>query len=111
MNDITTKEFKETVKQIDYDILLAGFPCQSFSRAGLKEGLKDKENGGLFFHISEIIGLTRPKAFLLENVDNDVTKSILEIFIKREYNSNINYLFIFFLSDHYLVGQRVIYKT
>lgn len=70
MNDITTKEFKETVKQIDYDILLAGFPCQSFSRAGLKEGLKDKENGGLFFHISEIIGLTRPKAFLLENVDN-----------------------------------------
>lgn len=70
MNDITTKSFKEKVKQIDYDILLAGFPCQSFSRAGLKEGLKDKENGGLFFHISEIIELTRPKAFLLENVDN-----------------------------------------
>jgi DNA (cytosine-5)-methyltransferase 1 len=37
-NDVTTQEFKEKVKSIDYDVLLAGFPCQSFSIAGDKKG-------------------------------------------------------------------------
>ena len=32
-NDITSEEFKQKVENTDYDILLAGFPCQAFSRA------------------------------------------------------------------------------
>ena len=51
----------------DHDILLAGFPCQSFSQAGLKKGFKDTR-GTLFFNIEKILSIKKPKAFLLENV-------------------------------------------
>ena len=69
MNDITTDEFKDRVNDIEYDILLAGFPCQAFSAVGKKEGFKDKLRGTIFFHIADILERTRPKAFLLENVE------------------------------------------
>lgn len=51
----------------DFDILLAGFPCQPFSQAGLKKGFADTR-GTLFFEIERIISEKRPKSFLLENV-------------------------------------------
>lgn len=69
-NDLTSDQFKEEVQSINYDILLAGFPCQAFSRAGKQEGFKDKTRGTIFFHIADIISKSKPKAFLLENVDN-----------------------------------------
>lgn len=50
-----------------FDLLLAGFPCQPFSQAGLKKGFTDTR-GTMFFYIEEIIRKKRPKAFLLENV-------------------------------------------
>lgn len=68
-NDVTSEEFKEKVKKASYDILLAGFPCQSFSIAGNKKGFKDTTRGTLFFHVADIIKETNPKAFLLENVE------------------------------------------
>lgn len=51
----------------DHDILLAGFPCQSFSQAGLKKGFSDTR-GTMFFEIQRILVEKKPKMFLLENV-------------------------------------------
>lgn len=62
----------------DHDILVAGFPCQPFSIAGVSKknslgratGFADKTQGTLFFDVCRILKAKRPKAFLLENVKN-----------------------------------------
>lgn len=62
----------------DHDILLAGFPCQPFSIAGVSKknslgrehGFLDETQGTLFFDVARIIKEKKPKAFLLENVKN-----------------------------------------
>lgn len=69
-NDLTSEEFKNIVANTEYEVLLAGFPCQTFSRAGNEEGFNDAEKGIIFNHIAEIIERTRPRAVFLENVDN-----------------------------------------
>lgn len=59
-----------------FDVLLAGFPCQPFSLAGVskknslgrRHGFEDEKQGNLFFDIERIIRHHRPAAFLLENV-------------------------------------------
>lgn len=71
--DISDSELKESLKEIDYDVLFAGFPCQTFSAVGQRDGFKDSTRGTMFFHIAEIIERTRPKAFLLENVEGLLT--------------------------------------
>ena len=66
-NDLTSEKFKNTVENTQYDVMLAGFPCQTFSRAGNEEGFNDEEKGIIFNHIAEIIERTRPRAVFLEN--------------------------------------------
>lgn len=51
----------------NFDILLAGFPCQSFSIAGKREGFNDSR-GTMFFEIERILEYHKPKSFMLENV-------------------------------------------
>jgi len=51
----------------DFDLLIGGFPCQSFSVAGKRKGFKDTR-GTLFFEIARIIASKKPKLLLLENV-------------------------------------------
>lgn len=58
----------------NHDILLAGFPCQAFSQAGLKLGFKDTR-GTMFFEIQRILAEKQPKMFLLENVKRLKTDS------------------------------------
>lgn len=50
-----------------HDVLLAGFPCQPFSHAGLKMGFADTR-GTLFFEVARILEAHQPKLVLLENV-------------------------------------------
>ena len=52
----------------DFDLLLAGFPCQPFSIAGYRKGFDDTGRGNLFFRIAEILAEHHPLGFFLENV-------------------------------------------
>ena len=87
-----------------HDVLLAGFPCQAFSQAGLRKGFADTR-GTMFFEIQRILAAKQPKAFLLENVkqlkghDKGKTlKTILEI-LRGENDLNI--------PDDYPVSEEV----
>lgn len=51
-----------------HDILVAGFPCQPYSIAGLRKGLKDERGGDIFLAILRILRDKSPAAFMLENV-------------------------------------------
>ncbi len=64
--DIKKLKIKEIPKM---DILLAGFPCQSFSLAGYRRGFEDK-NGELYFDVFKIIKAKKPRIVFLENVKN-----------------------------------------
>ncbi|UNU25226.1 DNA (cytosine-5-)-methyltransferase [Microcoleus vaginatus HSN003] len=81
----------------EHEILLAGFPCQSFSYAGKKEGFGDTR-GTLFFEIARLIDTFKPQAFIFENVRGLVSHDggrTLET-IKSEIKSR-GYSFDYFL--------------
>ncbi|WP_245912175.1 DNA cytosine methyltransferase [Brunnivagina elsteri] len=61
------RDVREILELPEHDVLLAGFPCQSFSYAGKKEGFGDTR-GTLFFEIVRLIDSCKPKAFIFENV-------------------------------------------
>ena len=101
-NDVTSEDFKVLLERTPYDILLAGFPCQTFSRVGLGEGFENEEKGKIFYHLTEIIKRTRPVGFLLENVDHLVTHNKGKSFrlIIEELELNLQYKVIGVSSGH-----------
>lgn len=89
----------------DHDLLLAGFPCQPFSIAGVSKknalgrphGFECTTQGTLFFDVARVIASKRPKAFFLENVKNllshdggNTFRVILET-LKRELGYEVHY--------------------
>ncbi len=85
----------------DHDVLLAGFPCQPFSIAGVskkkslgrKHGFADETQGTLFFDVARIIKEKQPRAFLLENVKNLISHDKGRTFdvIKRTLTEELGY--------------------
>lgn len=73
MYDTGGEQFYENIRNIDtgaladFDLLVGGFPCQSFSVAGKRRGIED-ERGTLFFELARILAAKRPRYFLFENV-------------------------------------------
>lgn len=91
----------------EHDILLAGFPCQPFSIAGVSKknalgrahGFLDETQGTLFFDVARIINHKKPSAFLLENVKNLIShdkgktfKIILETLRELDYSIHFKVL-------------------
>ena len=62
----------KTEKLPDFDMMIAGFPCQTFSVIGRKEGFSD-DRGQIIFQLTRILKEKQPSCFLLENVKGLVT--------------------------------------
>lgn len=85
----------------DHDVLLAGFPCQPFSIAGVSKknalgkahGFACETQGTLFFDVARIIETKRPRAFLLENVKNLISHDKGRTFdvIRRTLTKDLGY--------------------
>lgn len=105
VGDITQVEASEIP---DHDILIAGFPCQPFSLAGVSKknslgratGFADKTQGTLFFDVCRILEEKRPKAFLLENVKNLVSHDRGKTFqVIRDSIAELDYSFEYRILD------------
>ncbi len=98
---ITTSHSSIQNQVPDHDVLLAGFPCQPFSIAGVSKknslgrahGFDDETQGTLFFDLFKILRVKRPKAFLLENVKNLVSHDKGNTFrvIKKKLSEDLGY--------------------
>lgn len=89
----------------EFDVLLAGFPCQPFSLAGVSKknslgrahGFADEKQGNLFFDIEAILHYHRPPVFLLENVkhlqrhDKGRTFEVIRRILEDELGYAISY--------------------
>lgn len=105
-DDDITKVAAEDIP--DHDILVAGFPCQPFSIAGVSKkqslgratGFEDKTQGTLFFDVCRILKAKRPKAFMLENVKNLCSHDKGRTFkVIQESLAELNYKVFFQIID------------
>ncbi len=102
----------------DHDVLLAGFPCQPFSIAGVSKknalgkahGFACETQGTLFFDVARIIEEKRPRAFLLENVKNLVSHDKGRTFdvIRRTLTNDLGYHITYRVIDgaHFVPQHR-----
>jgi len=69
---VSTDEIISNIKNVEIDLISGGYPCQSFSYAGKKLGLRDTR-GTLFFDFARFLEAIKPKIFLAENVKSLVS--------------------------------------
>ena len=82
----------------DFDIMVGGFPCTSFSVAGHRRGFQDDKTGDLFFEMERIFKERRPRVIFLENVKNLVGhdngrtfRTIIDRLERAGYKNKISY--------------------
>jgi len=91
----------------NFDMLIAGFPCQTFSVMGRKAGFDDAR-GQIIFHLARILEETQPKCFLLENVRGLVTHdkgNTLKIILERLNQAGFDITYKVLTSINYGVPQ------
>lgn len=91
----------------NFDLLIAGFPCQSFSVIGRKDGFGDSR-GQIIFHLARIISETQPKCFILENVKGLVTHDkgkTIDIIMNRLRSAGFDVIYRVLTSLDYGVPQ------
>ncbi len=73
----------------NFDLLIAGFPCQTFSIVGKREGLKNNKEGQIIYYLADILRIKQPQYFILENVKGLVNhnsgKTFQEVLKLLEY--------------------------
>lgn len=93
----------------DFDLLIAGFPCQTFSIIGKREGLNNQKEGQLIYYIADILKIKQPQYFILENVKGLVHhnngKTLQEI-LKLLENTGYNVYFDVINSINFLPQSR-----
>ena len=92
IHDVKVEEIPE------FDIMVGGFPCTSFSVAGYRKGFEDDRTGDLFFEMERIFKVRKPRVIFLENVKNLVThdngntfNTIIDRLEKAGYKDKIKY--------------------
>lgn len=82
----------------EFDIMVGGFPCTSFSVAGYRKGFEDDRTGDLFFEMERIFKVRKPRVIFLENVKNLVGhdngrtfRTIIEKLEEAGYKDKIRY--------------------
>ena len=80
----------------EFDIMVGGFPCTSFSVAGYRKGFDDERTGDLFFEMERIFKERKPRVIFLENVKNlvghdrgNTFKTIIDRLEKAGYKDKI----------------------
>lgn len=113
MHNTSNEHYYYNLKKINcdllpqYDLLIAGFPCQSFSIIGRKDGFSDNR-GQIIFHIARILHESKPKCFILENVKGLVTHdkgNTIQIILKTMNKAGYNVIYKVLTSLDYGVPQ------
>ena len=92
IHDVKCEEIPE------FDIMVGGFPCTSFSVAGYRKGFDDDRTGDLFFEMERIFKERKPRVVFLENVKNlvghdngNTFRTIIDRLEKAGYKNKISY--------------------
>ena len=109
MTNINLKKLKTTFKKKPLDILMGGVPCQSFSQAGKRKGIKD-DRGKLILHFIKMVDQLNPNVFLIENVAGLVTiekgKTLKLIINEFEKLNKYNIVYKVLNANDYNVAQN-----
>lgn len=109
MTNIDLNKLKKIFGKKQLDVLMGGVPCQSFSQAGKRKGIKD-DRGKLILHFIKMVDELNPKVFLIENVAGlvSINKGKTLKLIINEFNKLNKYKIVYKVlnSNNYSVPQN-----